>query len=268
MCRNPSFLPLLLLVLLTACSTPAPTEPATVAPTATAPPPTATHTPSPIPPTATPSRTPSPTETLTPTPTPEPLIALVSVEKAAFYTGQAENYAYVATFNEGFQEQVVGVDESGGWLVVGFPNGTLGWVRAEDLTFEHDLGELLAYEAPPVPPPTETPVPLPAMQISYESHVLPGTRRIAKYFDVRLTGFQPGEEIRFECYRPDGTEIVGRRRQGVADQNGKEQFGCGLVGDDRKDPGLFSFVAAGSQGSYAETFASIPDWALKEESDE
>ena len=77
----------------------------------------------------------------------------------------------------------------------------------------------------------------------------------------------PGETIDFKCYRPDCT-LIGGRQNISADANGNADHICFLSGKDRRDPGLFSFTALGSKGSYAETLASIPDWALKEESDD
>ncbi len=164
--------------------TPLPSETASPVPTST---PTETPTPS-----ATPSPTETPTLTATPTPTPEPLIATILADTANIVSGPGINYAFLATYTTGLKLQVIGRSEDGLWLVVRLPGGTEGWIQQEKVTFEHEVAELAAFVAPPVPPPTETPIP------GLSIFVNPSSGFPTTVFKVTISNFPPEEYATIE----------------------------------------------------------------------
>ncbi len=100
-------------------STATPLPPATVTPTHTQPPPpteTATYTPQP---TATSTFTSAPTETETPTITPTyaPLRGKINLEKVSCRYGPGAMYLYLYGLNQGANQDILGRNDNGSWLL-------------------------------------------------------------------------------------------------------------------------------------------------------
>jgi hypothetical protein len=127
---------------------------------------TATPEPTSIPISPLPTDTPMPTVTATPVPpataSPEPTktempnVATVTAEMLNVRRGPGTTYAVITTVRRGSLLIVLEQDSTGGWLRVRLADGIEGWVYR---TFTDFLGT-----APltPTPPPTATPMPLPA----------------------------------------------------------------------------------------------------------
>lgn len=144
---------LLLIVLLTACSSPSPTAP-TATPLPTDTPPLPTETPSPLP-SATPTATltPSPTETFTPTltftPTDTPTITLTPtlvvlrfqvLQQANCRYGPGAAFLYKYGLVEGSNMEATGRNFDGSWLFVRAIGGTNPcWVNASLLEVRGDI---------------------------------------------------------------------------------------------------------------------------------
>ena len=150
----------LVLGALVACG-PTPTP---IAPTATPVPPTATPvlptaTPTPVPPTDTPSPPPTPVPTPTSIPQPE---ATVATEVLNVRSGPGTNYSKVRQVKEGERLKVIGRTEASDWLQIVTSDGQEGWVSAELVTVNADLGPVAVAQVSPAPiSVTETPMPTP-----------------------------------------------------------------------------------------------------------
>ncbi|NIO69754.1 MAG: SH3 domain-containing protein [Anaerolineae bacterium] len=145
--------------------TPVPTPTRTPKPTFT-PAPAATDTPIPTntpnvpPPTDTPSSPPTPVPTPTPIPQPE---ATVATEVLNIRSGPGTNYGRVRQAQEGERLEVIGRTEASDWLKILTSDGQEGWVAAEFVTVNTDLGPVAVAQAPPAPTPVPaTPTPTPA----------------------------------------------------------------------------------------------------------
>jgi len=142
--------------------TPAPTPTRTPKPTFT-PAPAATDTPIPTntpnvpPPTDTPSSPPTPVPTPTPIPQPE---ATVATKVLNVRSGPGTNYGKVKQVKEGERLKVIGRTEASDWLKIATSDGQEGWVAAELVTVNTDLGPVAVAQAPPAPTPLPaTPTP-------------------------------------------------------------------------------------------------------------
>jgi uncharacterized protein YraI len=145
--------------------TPAPTPTRTPKPTFT-PPPAATDTPIPTntpnvpPPTDTPSSPPTPVPTPTPIAPPE---ATVATKILNVRSGPSANYGRVSQVKEGEILRITGRTEASDWLKILTGDGQEGWVSAEFVTVNTDLGPVAVAQAPPTPTPVPaTPTPTPA----------------------------------------------------------------------------------------------------------
>jgi len=129
--------------------------------------PTATDTPIPTntsdvpPPTDTPSLPPTPVSTPTPISQPE---ATVATKTLNVRSGPGTNYSRVKQAKEGERLKVVGRTEASDWLKILTSDGQEGWVSAEFVTVNTDLGPVAVAQVPPTPtpqpqPPTPTPAP-------------------------------------------------------------------------------------------------------------
>jgi uncharacterized protein YraI len=151
--------------LIAGAPTPAPTPTRTPKPTFT-PAPAATDTPIPtntpkVPLTDTPSSPPTPVSTPTPIPQPQ---ATVATKVLNVRSGPGTNYGRVKQAEEGEKLKVVGRTEASDWLKIVTGDGQEGWVAAEFVTVNTDLGPVAVAQAPPPPtpkpnPPTATPAP-------------------------------------------------------------------------------------------------------------
>ena len=211
----------LMVFMLAACSTPTLTAaPATGIPPQPAATNTSTFTPTPAP-TETPTITPSPsaTATLTPTPTespsltptPEPLIAVILENHTNIFDGPGGNYNFLATYSEGLKIQVIGRSEDGSWLVVLLPGELEGWLALEKVQFERPVENLLAYEAGPVPLPTQTPPPLPFVSVKIgcpqATSYYCATDNNHTWVIVTFGNFRPNELITIEVTSSSGEVI-------------------------------------------------------------
>jgi len=131
--------------------TPAPTGTDTPIPTNTPDVPT---------PTDTPSSPPTPVPTPTPIPQPE---ATVATKVLNIRSGPGTNYGRVRQVEEGERLKVIGRTEASDWLKIVTSDGQEGWVSAELVTVNTDLGPVAVAQAPPAPTPLPaTPTPTPA----------------------------------------------------------------------------------------------------------
>jgi uncharacterized protein YraI len=146
--------------------TPMPTPTRTPKPTFTLAP-TATDTPIPTntPNVATPTDTsspPPPTPVPTPTPIPQPE-ATVATKVLNVRSGPGTNYSRVKQVKEGERLKVTGRTGASDWLKIVTSDGKEGWVSAEFVTVNADLGPVAVAQAPPTPPPAPAPpTPTPA----------------------------------------------------------------------------------------------------------
>jgi uncharacterized protein YraI len=142
--------------------TPVPTPTRTPKPTIT---PTSDATDTPFP-TNTPN-VPPPTDTPSSPPTPTPILqpeATVATKVLNVRSGPGTNYGKVRQVKEGEKLKVVGRTEASDWLRIVTSDGQEGWVAAELVTVNTDLGPVAVAQAPPAPtpvpvPPTPTPEP-------------------------------------------------------------------------------------------------------------
>jgi len=152
--------------LIAGAPTPVPTPTRTPKPTFT-PAPAATDTPIPTntpnvpPPSDTPSSPPTPVSTPTPISQPE---VTVATKVLNVRSGPGTNYGRVKQAKEGERLKVVGRTEASDWLKIVTGDGQEGWVAAEFVTVNTDLGPVAVAQAPPPPtpkpnPPTPTPAP-------------------------------------------------------------------------------------------------------------
>lgn len=77
-------------------------------------------------------------------------------------SGPGTNYSRVRQAKEGERLKVIGRTEAGDWLKILTSDGQEGWVAAEFVTLNTDLGPVAVAQAPPTPTPvpaTPTPVP-------------------------------------------------------------------------------------------------------------
>ncbi len=252
-----------LLVVLTACSAPVPTA-TTLPPTEVPPLPAATFTSTatftPLPtetptetptPSATLTLTPTPTETPSPTATPEPLVALILEDRTNIFDGPGSNYNYLATYSQGLKIQVVGRSEEGDWLVVILPGGIQGWVAFEKVEFANPVESLVAYEAGPVPPPTQIPTPVPQVSITPYYGIKPGP------YEITVWNFKPNEHITIRIiYAQTGGQDA--RGFFTTDIDGKYTVTLYSRGSDQD--GLYYVVVEGGEGSFAQTefYIGIP----------
>jgi len=141
----------------TPVSTPTRTPKPTITPTSDATDtPFPTNTPNLPPPTDTPS---SPSA---PTPIPQPE-ATVAIKVLNVRSGPGTNYSKVRQVKEGERLKVIGRTEASDWLKIVTSNGQEGWVAAEYVTVNADLGPVAVAQAPPAPTPLPaTPTPTPA----------------------------------------------------------------------------------------------------------
>ncbi|TEU16823.1 MAG: SH3 domain-containing protein [Anaerolineales bacterium] len=145
--------------------TPVPTPTRTPKPTFT-PAPAATDTPIPTntpdvpPPTDTPSLPPTPASTPTSILQPE---ASVATKILNVRSGPGANYSRVRQVKEGERLKIIGRTEASDWLKILTSDGQEGWVAAEFVTVNADLGPVAVAQAPPPPTPVPaTPTPTPA----------------------------------------------------------------------------------------------------------
>lgn len=119
-----------------------------------------TNTPDTPPPTDTPSTPPTPVPTPTPIPEPE---ATVATKILNVRSGPGTIYNKVRQVKEGERLKVVGRTETSDWLKIVTSDGQEGWVSAEFVTVNADLGPVAVAQAPPKPTPVPaTPTPIPA----------------------------------------------------------------------------------------------------------
>ena len=142
--------------------TPAPTPTRTPKPTFT-PAPAATDTPIP---TNTPNVPPTPSSPPTPVATPTPITqpeATVAIKALNVRSGPGVAYGRVGQVKEGEKLKVLGRTEASDWLKIVTGDGKEGWVSAEFVTVNTDLGPVAVAQAPPAPTPVPaTPTPTPA----------------------------------------------------------------------------------------------------------
>jgi uncharacterized protein YraI len=111
------------------------------------------------PPTDTP---PPPTSVPTPTPIPQPE-ATVATKVLNVRSGPGTSYSRVKQVKEGERLKVIGRTQASDWLKILTSDGQEGWVSAELVTVNTDLGPVAVAQAPPAPTPVPaTPTPIPA----------------------------------------------------------------------------------------------------------
>ena len=202
-------------------------------------PPTPTITPSPS---HTPSPTPPPTQTRTPTPsaTPQPLVGVINAENTKIVTGPGGNYALLAIVNPGFAVEVVGRGADSAWLVVKMGSDQFGWVPQDLVEVEADFDVLQIFEIPPVPPPTETPVPVPVIWHEFSG---PGYWGTLRTICIKVSGLGANETFDLQVILV-GPEYNYDARQTVsATQNGNYSS-CGRVAN----PGDYTVIVHRSSG--------------------
>jgi uncharacterized protein YraI len=177
--------------LIAGAPTPEPTPTRTPKPTFTLAP-AATDTPIP---TNTPNVPPTPSSPPTPVPTPTPITqpeATVTIKALNVRSGPGTNYSRVAQVKEGTKLKIIGRTEASDWLKIVTGDGKEGWVSAEFVTVNTDLGPVAVAQAPPAPTPVPAaPTPTPAPPTPTSPPQATATPRPAYQYSVGRIGCTP-----------------------------------------------------------------------------
>jgi hypothetical protein len=107
-------------------------------------------------------------------------------------SGPGTNYGKVKQAKEGERLNVVGRTEASDWLKIVTGDGQEGWVAAEFVTVNADLGPVAVAQAPPAPTPKpQPPTPTPAPPTPTSPPQPTATPRPAYRYSVGRTGCTP-----------------------------------------------------------------------------
>jgi hypothetical protein len=137
---------------------------------------------------------PEPTITETPLPTSGPLVGVINADNTNILTGPATNYAFLGSFSSGFRLEIIGRSPAGDWLVVRIAPEQHGWVALDHLDIDSLPEDLVVFEAPPVPQPTATSVPIPEMSVSYYDYANP------RYVCLTIDGLAPNQSVQIVAH--------------------------------------------------------------------
>ena len=215
-------------------ATPIPAEPS---PTSV--PNTPTPTSEPTTPTTEPTDTPEPE---TPTPTPGPSVRTSGAVNVRSGPGTA--YPIIASLLAGTSAPILSKNPGGAWWQVQLENGLEGWVFANIVGTEGDVGSITVAANIPTPaatptpstPPTATPAPKPAVDYVVKSVRLWGVKENGGFFDGPSLHCGNGHEIFVTVVDPNGVAINGVRVKRIYSG---EIF---VTGDQGKGDGRVEFV--------------------------
>ncbi|HUF36953.1 MAG TPA: hypothetical protein VMN57_00365 [Anaerolineales bacterium] len=190
------------------------------------------------------------------------MLRIIIQPQASVYSGPGENYHFRATYYEGFVVRIIGQDLEGEWLVIMLPGPELGWLKSTNVDPDLPSSQIQVYEAPPVPPPTETPQPRPAIYAVYKLIRLRGWSSSYYGFEVHLSGFQPEETVAIEIFGPDGS--LARSFKVTVNLKGEAKSSSLLI----DATGVFTITGTGSSGSKADTSVFVPVTSNKDDADD
>jgi uncharacterized protein YgiM (DUF1202 family) len=165
------------------------------------------------------------------------------------WSGPGTDYAFIAELPAGMLLEIVGRSENGAWTVVRLAGGTEGWIPAEDLETATDLSLLAAIDDPPVPPPTETPLPAPTVYFSNP------TPKIGVVIILFYSGFAPGDEPTVIVSDAATGEILWQDTLPEVGGNGQSSVRIWVHPDTI--PGVRMYTVVGSDGRSASALLTI-----------